>query len=160
MKGLPAISSADLMRIEIGNGPAPERAGSAEVNVAAGALGVDLRHKDILCHVGTNITPTPLRLFEHLSLKLILNIISTGTMVRMGRVSGNWMTWLDVSNKKLIDRGIRIIANQCDIGYKEACYQLFKAIEELEEHPAGGERPSPVRRSIEKLRGRTRPANK
>lgn len=47
------------------------------------------------------VTETPLGLFRHLAFKLVLNTISTATMVLMGRVTGNWMSWVDVSNKKL-----------------------------------------------------------
>ena len=41
-----------------------------------------------------------LNLMEHMAVKLVLNTISTGTMVLMGRVTGNWMSWVEVSNKK------------------------------------------------------------
>jgi N-acetylmuramic acid 6-phosphate etherase len=70
---------------------------------------------------------TPLRLISHLAVKLSLNTISTGTMVRMGRVTGNWMSWVDVSNKKLIDRAIRLIVELGHIDYPDACKRLFDA---------------------------------
>ncbi|MBR2065797.1 MAG: hypothetical protein IJ983_01770, partial [Kiritimatiellae bacterium] len=38
-----------------------------------------------------------------MALKLMLNTLSTAVMARMGRVHGNWMTCLAMSNKKLID---------------------------------------------------------
>ena len=95
---------------------------------------------------------TPLRLFEHLAVKLLMNIISTGVMVKMGRIRGNWMTWLDISNKKLIDRGIRIISELCNIDYRTACIELFISQKNLSLIPPGQTRPSPVQHTIERLK--------
>ena len=99
---------------------------------------------------------SPLNLMQHLAVKLLLNIISTGTMVRMGRVTGNWMTYLDVSNKKLLDRGIRIIADQCGLDYRNAAIELFTSIEEVKLSPSKNESQSPVQYTIKKLKGNTR----
>jgi N-acetylmuramic acid 6-phosphate etherase len=41
--------------------------------------------------------------------KMILNMISTATMIRLGKVYGNLMVDLMAVNEKLVDRGIRII---------------------------------------------------
>ena len=91
-----------------------------------------------------------LNLMERLAIKLILNTISTGTMVLSGRVTSNWMSCVEISNKKLRDRGIRLIAEICGLSYREACYKLHQAIEKLkEEIPAGIERPSPVQFTID-----------
>jgi N-acetylmuramic acid 6-phosphate etherase len=86
---------------------------------------------------------------ERLAVKIILNTISTGTMVLMGRVTSNWMSWVDISNKKLRDRGIRLISDICGINYRDACYMLHEAIEELEGiNFAGSEKPSPVQYAV------------
>lgn len=99
-------------------------------------------------------TVTPLRLLEHLAIKLVLNIISTGTMVKMGRVTGNWMTWLDISNKKLLDRGVRLIAELCGLEYREACIELFTSQEELKSvAPCTGKSPL-VQYTIQRLRNK------
>jgi len=96
-----------------------------------------------------------LNLMERLAVKLILNTISTGTMVLSGRVTSNWMSCVEISNKKLRDRGIRLIAEICGLSYKEACYRLHEAIEKLkEETPAGSERLSPVQFTINQFRAR------
>jgi N-acetylmuramic acid 6-phosphate etherase len=58
------------------------------------------------------------------------NIISTGTMAKLGRVSGNWMNFVAISNKKLIDRAIRLIAELAGVSYHAACIELFRSIEE------------------------------
>ena len=49
----------------------------------------------------------------HMAVKLVLNTVSTGVMAVLGRITSNWMSWVNVSNKKLMDRGIRLI---CEIG--------------------------------------------
>jgi len=96
-----------------------------------------------------------LNLMERLAVKLILNTISTGTMVLSGRVTGNWMSCVEISNKKLRDRGIRLIAEICGLSYREACYTLHDAIEKLkEETPTGEERLSPVQFTINQYRAR------
>ncbi|MCQ2404167.1 MAG: sugar phosphate isomerase [Lentisphaeria bacterium] len=74
----------------------------------------------------------PLHLMTHMAVKLVLNTISTGVMVSLGRVTGNWMSWVDVSNKKLIDRAIRLISEIGRINYETSAKKLFSAIEELD----------------------------
>jgi N-acetylmuramic acid 6-phosphate etherase len=149
--GMPEISMADLMKIEIGNEVAPDRSDAVKVKVSANRDEIKIQADDRLFQIASNVVPTSLRLFEHLALKLVLNIISTGAMVKLGRVCGNWITYLDVSNKKLIDRGIRIIASQCKMEYKDACYELFKSMEELAKADTGGEKISPVQYTISKF---------
>ena len=95
-----------------------------------------------------------MRLWEHLAIKLILNALSTATMVRMGRVIGNAMVWVSPSNKKLIDRGCRLIAQETGCTYEHACEVLHEAMEELAERSIKGEEiPSPVAVAIEKITG-------
>ncbi len=100
-------------------------------------------------------TRSVLNLMEHMAVKLILNTISTGTMVLMGRVTGNWMSWVEISNKKLRDRGIRLISELCGLNYRDACYALHETIEKLrEENLAGREKLSPVQYTINQCRAR------
>ena len=70
-------------------------------------------------------TKTYMKLFEHLAMKMMLNTVSTGTMAKMGRVRGNYMVHLNISNKKLVDRATRIIADLCSVDYDTANYELF-----------------------------------
>ena len=98
---------------------------------------------------------SPLQLWNHLAVKLILNTISTATMVRMGRVIGNAMVWLSPSNKKLIDRGSRLISQQTGCSYEQACIELHVAMEEVQSRQARGEEvPSPVALAIERIRAK------
>jgi len=101
-----------------------------------------------------SLADSPLQLWHHLAVKLILNTLSTATMVRMGRVIGNAMVWLSPSNKKLIDRGSRLIAQQTECSYEQACIALHEAMEEVESgQRQGREVPSPVALAVERLRG-------
>lgn len=52
--------------------------------------------------------------------KLVLNMISTGVMIRMGRVLDNKMVDMKLSNSKLVDRGAKILVNALGIDYDQA----------------------------------------
>jgi N-acetylmuramic acid 6-phosphate etherase len=49
--------------------------------------------------------------------KLILNMITTTLMIQMGRVKGNKMVNMQLTNKKLVERGTRMIMDE--LGYPE-----------------------------------------
>jgi N-acetylmuramic acid 6-phosphate etherase len=72
------------------------------------------------------IPDTPLRLYHHLALKLVLNTVSTATMARTGRILGNWMICVETTNKKLVDRGTRLVADLTGRAYADACRELFR----------------------------------
>ena len=57
--------------------------------------------------------------------KLVLNMISTATMIQLGHVKGNKMVDMQLSNVKLIDRGVRMIMEEIKITY-ELAEQLLK----------------------------------
>ncbi len=52
--------------------------------------------------------------------KLILNMISTATMIQLGRVKGNKMVDMQLSNNKLVDRAEKMLISELDIDIKEA----------------------------------------
>ena len=58
--------------------------------------------------------------------KLVLNMISTSLMIKLGRVQGNKMVDMQLSNHKLIDRGIKMIMKQLNVSYPEANNLLQK----------------------------------
>ena len=58
--------------------------------------------------------------------KMVLNMISTCLMIRMGRVQGNQMVNMQLTNEKLIERGIRMIRASIAISEKEARDLLLK----------------------------------
>ena len=52
--------------------------------------------------------------------KMILNMISTAVMIKLGRVKGNRMVNMQLSNIKLVDRGTRMIVDELGLPYDEA----------------------------------------
>ncbi|MCM5661411.1 N-acetylmuramic acid 6-phosphate etherase [Galbibacter mesophilus] len=52
--------------------------------------------------------------------KLVLNMISTAVMIRLGRVKGNKMVDMQLSNHKLVDRGIRMIMDEIPVNRETA----------------------------------------
>lgn len=59
--------------------------------------------------------------------KLTLNLLSTCAMIRLGRVRGNSMVDLNISNEKLRDRGARLVSGTLGISYDAARTALEKA---------------------------------
>lgn len=52
--------------------------------------------------------------------KLVLNMITTATMIQLGHIKGNKMVDMQLSNNKLVDRGTRMIMNELNISQEEA----------------------------------------
>ena len=59
--------------------------------------------------------------------KVVLNLLSTCAMIRLGKVRGNAMIDLGISNEKLRDRGTRIVAEALGLPYAEARRRLDQA---------------------------------
>ena len=59
--------------------------------------------------------------------KMVLNMISTTLMIRMGRVQGNRMVNMQLTNDKLIDRGTRMLQESLGLSYEEARQRLLEA---------------------------------
>ncbi|MBO4511182.1 MAG: hypothetical protein J5746_00295 [Victivallales bacterium] len=168
----PAISKDEMLKILIGNENVEERRGGpddAAVLISVGApskelkrafsqYAVDFAKKGFL-HINQDApgfgieakcAKGALSLLEHLALKLALNTISTGVMTMLGRVTGNWMSWVDCTNKKLLDRGTRLLVELGGVDYRTACETLFEAIDEVAKMK--GTKPSPVQVALAKLR--------
>ena len=58
--------------------------------------------------------------------KLILNILSTTTMIKLGHVKDNKMIDIQITNDKLTDRARRIISKNLNVNYSEATNLLDK----------------------------------
>jgi N-acetylmuramic acid 6-phosphate etherase len=58
--------------------------------------------------------------------KMILNMISTALMIRLGRVKGNRMVDMQLNNTKLVDRGTRMLMEELNIDYNRANELLMK----------------------------------
>ncbi|MBB5636503.1 N-acetylmuramic acid 6-phosphate etherase [Pedobacter cryoconitis] len=52
--------------------------------------------------------------------KLVLNMLSTTVMIRLGRVKGNRMVDMQLTNHKLVDRGTQMVMNELHVDYKKA----------------------------------------
>jgi len=179
----PRLDNAEIYKFQIGNEPgasridAPDSAlvvievggqtgdfassalkrfGAGYKRTAAMTIGPAFKHKtDNVFEFPCDLPSSSLRLWDHLAVKLILNTISTATMVRMDRVIGNAMVWLSPSNKKLIDRGSRLISQQTGCTYEQACIELHMAIEQVQSRQEQGEEaPSPVALAIERIRAK------
>lgn len=57
--------------------------------------------------------------------KMILNMISTTVMIKLGRVKGNRMVNMQLSNQKLVDRGVQMLIDELPIN-KEKAKQLLQ----------------------------------
>ena len=58
--------------------------------------------------------------------KMVLNMISTSLMIRLGRVKGNRMVKMQLTNAKLVDRGTRMIQESLGLSYEEAQERLLE----------------------------------
>lgn len=130
---VPDISAARLLEFVIGREADPEREAKDGI-----AVWVDSKEptasfeRCAAAYSGRRVlvfavdrNPTEMKIFEHLGMKLAMNVISTSAMVLLGRISGNYMSFLNMSNKKLVDRGARIIAELCELPYQEALTELY-----------------------------------
>lgn len=52
--------------------------------------------------------------------KMVLNMITTTTMIKIGRVKGNRMVNMQLTNQKLVDRGTKMIVDELELGYEQA----------------------------------------
>ena len=143
--------------ITVGNMPCPEDLKNGFANVQApfacrkylsvgGAAEADFS-------VPCEVKESPLHLMGHMAVKLVLNTVSTGVMAVLGRITSNWMSWVNVSNKKLMDRGIRLICEIGGVDYKTGCIMIYEAVEELENNfNASEEQVSVVQHVLNKLK--------
>jgi N-acetylmuramic acid 6-phosphate etherase len=70
--------------------------------------------------VGPEFVTGSTRMKSGTAQKLVLNMLSTAVMIRLGRVRGNRMVDMQLSNEKLIDRGTRMIMKATGLAYDEA----------------------------------------
>jgi len=71
-------------------------------------------------NVGPEILTGSTRMKSGTSQKMVLNMISTGVMIRNGRVKGNKMVNMQLSNTKLVDRGTRYLMEELGLDYEAA----------------------------------------
>jgi len=74
----------------------------------------------IVVTVGPEFVTGSSRMKAGTAQKLVLNMISTATMIQLGRVKGNKMVDMQLSNNKLVDRGTRMIMEELHINREQA----------------------------------------
>lgn len=80
----------------------------------------------ILAVVGPEFVTGSTRMKAGTAQKLILNMISTAVMIRLGRVQDNKMVDMHLSNNKLVDRGTKMIVQATGLGYEAAQKLLLR----------------------------------
>lgn len=80
----------------------------------------------IVAVVGPEFVTGSTRMKSGTAQKLILNMISTAVMIKLGRVKGNRMVDMQLSNNKLIDRGTRMVMEALNVEYDVANELLRK----------------------------------
>ncbi len=160
---IPQIDTHDLMRYRIGREDCPQREGREGAAVWVGeetpaaafeahACRYAQRARLTLDLPGFDFPETPMKIFEHIAMKMLLNTVSTVSMGMMGRLTSNFMTWLNMSNKKLIDRSTRLIMQECGVDYETALCELLYSDECIKQDCAG-DRRSPAQETIARLNG-------
>jgi N-acetylmuramic acid 6-phosphate etherase len=82
---------------------------TAGITCNPGSPVATLARHPLVAVVGPEFVTGSTRMKSGTAQKLLLNMISTATMIRLGRVKGNRMVDMQLSNNKLIDRGTRMI---------------------------------------------------
>ncbi len=139
------LGASDVMRVGINekdvligvaaSGRTPYVIGALENGNAVGALTIavccnvpapilEIAQIPIGVVVGAEVIAGSTRLKSGTAQKMILNMISTGTMIRLGKVYDNLMVDVRASNEKLVDRAVRIVAQIAGIPQDEARYLL------------------------------------
>ena len=76
--------------------------------------------------VGPEFVTGSTRMKSGTSQKLVLNMISTSVMIKLGRVKDNKMVDMQLSNSKLKDRGTKMVMSKTDLSYADAQELLFE----------------------------------
>lgn len=120
------------------SGRTPYVLGALTYARSLGALSIGVSctvHSEVAATAEIAITPIPgpevitgsTRMRAGTATKLVLNMISTGTMIRLGYVYGNLMVNVQPTNGKLVDRARHIIASIAGVNYEEAARLLDQA---------------------------------
>ena len=76
--------------------------------------------------VGPEFVTGSTRMKSGTAQKLVLNMISTSVMIKLGKVKGNKMVDMQLSNNKLVDRGTKMIMKETGVDYETAHSLLEK----------------------------------
>lgn len=70
--------------------------------------------------VGPEFVTGSTRMKSGTAQKMVLNMITTSTMIKLGRVKGNRMVNMQLTNQKLVDRGTRMIMEEIRLDYEQS----------------------------------------
>ena len=96
--------------------------GAAAIAFACNAQAETRKHADlsILPEVGPEVLTGSTRMKAGTATKMVLNMLSTGAMVRLGKTWGNLMVDVQATNEKLVERSLRIVQAITGCGREEA----------------------------------------
>jgi N-acetylmuramic acid 6-phosphate etherase len=125
------FAAGDVLVGIAASGRTPYVLGAIAYARSLGAFSIGLSctpDSEVACAADIAITPAPgpevvtgsTRLRAGTATKLVLNMLSTGVMIRLGYVYSNLMVNVQPTNEKLVDRARRIIAAIADVSYDEA----------------------------------------
>lgn len=133
-----SLSPDDAVVAISASGYAPYCIGALQYAREVGALAVALscnhnarlsRYADIAIETptGAEVLAGSTRLKAGTATKMVLNMLSTGVMVRTGRVFGNLMVDMCVSNRKLLGRAVRIVGRATGLSEQASEQRLAEA---------------------------------
>src|ERR1051325_2568898 len=136
--GVGGFAAGDVLVGVAASGQTPYTGGAIKYARAIGAFTVALTvvpdspitraaELSIVPVVGPEVVTGSSRLKAGTAQKMVLNMISTATMVRLGYVSGNRMSHLQAKNVKLRERAVRIVMAETGAGREEAMAKLEAA---------------------------------
>ena len=131
------ISSKDVVIGIAASGTTPYVIGALEKcnenNIATGCITCNeesplhkVANDPVVVVVGPEFVTGSSRMKAGTAQKLVLNMISTAAMIQLGRVKGNKMVDMQLSNNKLVDRGTRMLMEALHIMEDEAAFLLKK----------------------------------
>ena len=122
--GISASGNADYV---CGALDAARKAGANTVAILCNIQGkiADAAQYSICVPTGAEVISGSTRMKAGTAQKMILNMLSTITMVKLGRVHGNFMTWMSPTNKKLEKRAKFIISQLCNVS-EDTAEELLK----------------------------------
>ncbi len=113
--GISASGSAECVQSALKYAKGLGAAAVAVTNNPRSSL-IPLADVAIVAVVGPEVIAGSTRMKAGTAQKMALNMISTGAMIRFGRTSGNRMTYMKPSNKKLVARAIKMISDETGCG--------------------------------------------
>jgi len=87
----------------------------------------DVADYPVSCVVGPEFVTGSTRMKAGTAQKLILNMLTTSVMIKLGRVVDNKMVDMQLSNNKLVDRGTKLIMEESELDYAQAKELLLAA---------------------------------